>query len=117
LEVAVQVAWLTSAIVSPASSSRRALRMRWATCRAWVGARCALAEAGEAELPDAGDGGEFIEADVPLRSVCEIVVGQAKRQMVVGMVTEGRGFSNTKRALGWELRYPSWRQGFKDELA
>jgi len=39
--------------------------------------------------------------------------------MVVGMMTEGRGFSNAKakRELGWELRYPSWRQGFKEELA
>ena len=37
----------------------------------------------------------------------------------VGMMTEGRGFSNAKakRELGWELRYPSWRQGFKEELA
>jgi hypothetical protein len=35
------------------------------------------------------------------------------------MMTEGRGFSNAKakRELGWKLRYPSWRQGFKDELA
>jgi nucleoside-diphosphate-sugar epimerase len=34
--------------------------------------------------------------------------------MVVGMMTEGRGFSNAKakRELGWELRYPSWREGF-----
>jgi nucleoside-diphosphate-sugar epimerase len=40
-------------------------------------------------------------------------------EMVVGMMTEGRGFSNAKakRELGWELRYPSWRQGFKAELA
>jgi nucleoside-diphosphate-sugar epimerase len=40
-------------------------------------------------------------------------------EMMVGMVTEGRGFSNAKakRELGWELRYPSWRQGFKEELA
>ena len=40
-------------------------------------------------------------------------------EMVVGMMTEGRGFSNAKakRVLGWELRYPSWRQGFKEELA
>jgi len=39
--------------------------------------------------------------------------------MVVGMMTEGRGFSNVKakRELGWELRYPSWREGFKKELA
>jgi nucleoside-diphosphate-sugar epimerase len=40
-------------------------------------------------------------------------------EMVVGMMTEGRGFSNAKakRELGWQLRYPSWRQGFKEEFA
>jgi nucleoside-diphosphate-sugar epimerase len=40
-------------------------------------------------------------------------------EMMVGMMTEGRGFSNAKakRELGWELRYPSWRQGFKEEMA
>lgn len=40
-------------------------------------------------------------------------------EMVVGMMTEGRAFSNAKakQALGWELRYPSWRQGFKEEYA
>ena len=34
------------------------------------------------------------------------------------MMTEGRAFSNAraKRVLGWRLR-PSWRQGFKAELA
>ena len=34
------------------------------------------------------------------------------------MMTEGRAFSNAKakRVLGWQLRYPSWRQGFKAEL-
>ncbi|SDS83788.1 Nucleoside-diphosphate-sugar epimerase [Jiangella sp. DSM 45060] len=38
---------------------------------------------------------------------------------VVGLMTEGRGFSNAKakRQLGWQPRYPSWRQGFKAELA
>jgi nucleoside-diphosphate-sugar epimerase len=37
----------------------------------------------------------------------------------VAMMTEGRGFSNAKakRELGWQLRYPSWRQGFRAELA
>jgi nucleoside-diphosphate-sugar epimerase len=37
----------------------------------------------------------------------------------VRMMTQGRGFSNAKakRELGWELRYPSWRLGFKEELA
>jgi nucleoside-diphosphate-sugar epimerase len=37
----------------------------------------------------------------------------------VVMMTEGRGFSSAKakRELGWEPRYPSWRQGFKEELA
>jgi nucleoside-diphosphate-sugar epimerase len=40
-------------------------------------------------------------------------------EMAVGVMTEGRGFSNakSKRELGWELRYPSWRQGFKAEIA
>jgi nucleoside-diphosphate-sugar epimerase len=40
-------------------------------------------------------------------------------EVAVTMMTEGRGFSNAKakRELGWELRYPSWRQGFKDALA
>jgi nucleoside-diphosphate-sugar epimerase len=38
--------------------------------------------------------------------------------MAVIMMTQGRGFSNAKakRELGWKLRYPSWRQGFKEEL-
>jgi nucleoside-diphosphate-sugar epimerase len=40
-------------------------------------------------------------------------------EMAVMMMSEGRGFSNAKakRELGWTLRYPSWRQGFKEELA
>jgi nucleoside-diphosphate-sugar epimerase len=40
-------------------------------------------------------------------------------EVAVTMMTEGRGFSNAKakRELGWELRYPSWRQGFKEALA
>ena len=40
-------------------------------------------------------------------------------EVAVIMMTEGRGFSNAKarRELGWQLRYPSWRQGFKEELA
>jgi nucleoside-diphosphate-sugar epimerase len=40
-------------------------------------------------------------------------------EVAVTMMTEGRGFSNVKakRELGWELRYPSWRQGFKEGLA
>ncbi len=40
-------------------------------------------------------------------------------QVAVVMMTEARGFSNAKakRELGWQLRYPSWRQGFKAELA
>ncbi|MFF5225364.1 NAD-dependent epimerase/dehydratase family protein [Dactylosporangium sp. NPDC000521] len=40
-------------------------------------------------------------------------------EMAVGALVEGRGFSNAKakRELGWQLRYPSWRQGFKEEMA
>jgi nucleoside-diphosphate-sugar epimerase len=39
--------------------------------------------------------------------------------VVVTMMTEGRGFSNAKakRELGWKPRYASWRQGFKEGLA
>lgn len=38
--------------------------------------------------------------------------------VAVIMMTEGRGFSNGKarRDLGWQPRYPSWRQGFKEAL-
>ncbi len=37
-------------------------------------------------------------------------------EMAVGVMTQGRGFSNAKakRDLGWELRCPSWRQGFRE---
>jgi nucleoside-diphosphate-sugar epimerase len=40
-------------------------------------------------------------------------------EQAVVMMTEGRGFANAKakRELGWKPRYPSWRQGFKEELA
>lgn len=40
-------------------------------------------------------------------------------EFAVMLLTEGRGFSNAKakRELGWQLRYPSWRQGFKEELS
>jgi nucleoside-diphosphate-sugar epimerase len=36
--------------------------------------------------------------------------------VAVIMMTEGRGFSNAKakRELGWQLRYPSWREGFRE---
>jgi nucleoside-diphosphate-sugar epimerase len=39
--------------------------------------------------------------------------------LAVGMMTQGRSFSNAKakRELGWVLRYPSWRRGFEEELA
>ena len=39
--------------------------------------------------------------------------------VAVAIMTEGRGFANAKarRELGWQLRYPSWRQGFKGGLA
>jgi nucleoside-diphosphate-sugar epimerase len=39
--------------------------------------------------------------------------------VAVIMMTEGRAFSNAKakRELGWQLRYPSWRDGFRDDLA
>jgi nucleoside-diphosphate-sugar epimerase len=44
------------------------------------------------------------------RWLARLVAGEA----VVMLGTESRGASNAKakRELGWELRYPSWRQGF-----
>jgi nucleoside-diphosphate-sugar epimerase len=40
-------------------------------------------------------------------------------EAAVSMMTEVRGSSNAKakRELGWTLRYPSWRQGFRAEFA
>jgi nucleoside-diphosphate-sugar epimerase len=60
---------------------------------------------------------ESAGAKPPLRIpawLARVVAGD----MAVGMMTQGRGFSNAKakRELGWVLRYPSWRQGFREEL-
>jgi nucleoside-diphosphate-sugar epimerase len=43
----------------------------------------------------------------------------AAGEVVTRMMTEARGASNAKakRELGWELRYPSWRDGFAHGLA
>jgi nucleoside-diphosphate-sugar epimerase len=48
------------------------------------------------------------------RWLARLFVGEA----ATVMMTEIRGASNAKakRELGWELRYPSWRQGFAAEL-
>jgi 2-alkyl-3-oxoalkanoate reductase len=48
------------------------------------------------------------------RWLARLVAGEA----VVIMMTSLRGSSNekAKRELGWELRYPSWRLGFRDGL-
>ena len=38
-------------------------------------------------------------------------------EMGMAIMTQGRPFSNAKakRELGWTLRYPTWREGFKEE--
>jgi nucleoside-diphosphate-sugar epimerase len=61
---------------------------------------------------------ECAGAKRPMRVPVWLARMLAGDQAVV-MMTAGRGFSNAKakRELGWELRYPSWRQGFKAELA
>ena len=43
-----------------------------------------------------------------------LVAGEA----AVGMFTQARGADNTKakRELGWTLRYPTWREGFREGL-
>jgi nucleoside-diphosphate-sugar epimerase len=40
-------------------------------------------------------------------------------EVAVIMMTEGRAFSNAraKQELGWQLRYPSWREGFRAALS
>ncbi|GAA2629917.1 NAD(P)-dependent oxidoreductase [Actinomadura fulvescens] len=63
-----------------------------------------------------------LAACVGARRPMRVPVWLARRlagDQAVVMMIEGRGFSNAKakRELGWELRYPSWRQGFKEELA
>ncbi|WP_448628649.1 NAD-dependent epimerase/dehydratase family protein [Geodermatophilus sp. URMC 64] len=57
-------------------------------------------------------------AEEPMR-VPRFVGRLAAGQAGVVLMTELRGASNAKakRELGWVLRYPSWRQGFKEELA
>lgn len=47
--------------------------------------------------------------------VARVAVGEA----VLAMMTRNRGASNAKAkgALGWKLRWPSWRQGFRGGLA
>ena len=61
---------------------------------------------------------ECVGAKPPLRLpvwVARIAAGE----VAVSMLTRTRGSSNAraKRELGWELRWPSWRQGFKHGLA
>lgn len=48
------------------------------------------------------------------RWVARLLAGE----VAVVMMTQGRGFSNVKakRELGWTLRFPSWRQGFREGL-
>jgi nucleoside-diphosphate-sugar epimerase len=55
----------------------------------------------------------------PPQAVSESLTRRLAGEFAVILMTEGRGFSNAKakRELGWELRYPSWRQGFKEALA
>lgn len=61
---------------------------------------------------------EVAGAKPPLRIPVWLARIAAGDQAVM-MMTEGRGFSNAKakRELGWQLRYPSWRQGFAEGLA
>ena len=61
---------------------------------------------------------QCVGAKPPMR-VPKWLAGLLAGKVVVALMTEGRGFSNSraKRQLGWTLRYPSWRQGFKEGLA
>jgi nucleoside-diphosphate-sugar epimerase len=59
-----------------------------------------------------------VGAKRPLR-IPKWLVRPLAGELGVAIMTEGRPFSNAKakRELGWELRYPSWREGFKEEAA
>ena len=54
----------------------------------------------------------------PPRRIPAWLVRLLAGEMAVGVMTEGRGFSNAKakRELGWVLRHPSRRQGFVEEV-
>jgi nucleoside-diphosphate-sugar epimerase len=54
----------------------------------------------------------------PPRRVPRWLARLAAGEMATLMMTEVRGASNekAKRELGWQLRYPSWRQGFAQGL-
>jgi 2-alkyl-3-oxoalkanoate reductase len=54
----------------------------------------------------------------PPRHVPRWLARLAAGEMATVMMTESRGSSNAKakRELGWQLRYPSWRQGFAQGL-
>jgi nucleoside-diphosphate-sugar epimerase len=60
---------------------------------------------------------EVLGAKPPMRVPCwlgRLLAGE----LAAVLLTEGRGASNAKalRELGWQLRYPSWRQGFAKGL-
>jgi nucleoside-diphosphate-sugar epimerase len=55
----------------------------------------------------------------PPRRLPVWVARLAAGDVAVSMLTRTRGSSNARarRELGWELRWPSWREGFRDGLA
>lgn len=55
----------------------------------------------------------------PPRRVPTWLVRPLAGETMVAMMTRGHGFTNVKakRELGWTLRYPSWRDGFRAEFA
>jgi nucleoside-diphosphate-sugar epimerase len=59
-----------------------------------------------------------VGAKRPLR-IPKWLVRPLAGEMGMALMTEGRPFSNAKakRELGWKLRYPTWREGFKEEAA
>jgi nucleoside-diphosphate-sugar epimerase len=61
---------------------------------------------------------ECLDAKPPLR-LPVWVARLAAGDVAVSMLTRTRGSSNAraKRELGWELRWPSWRDGFREGLA
>ena len=92
----------TVAVARPRGAGHLQRRGRRARAAARVAARLRRGAGREAAPPG---------ADVGWR-------GSSAGPFAVVMATELRGASNAKakRELGWEPRYPSWRQGFREAL-
>ena len=55
-------------------------------------------------------GAQLFERDIRVIDV------NPEAEAILACCADGASNEKAKRELGWELRYPSWRQGFRDGL-